>query len=52
MTDSNPDILRRLRHLVDGEIANEQWRARWARRLALVLGLPVLIYVLIVLAHG
>jgi len=52
MTDSNPDILRRLRRLVDEEIANDQWRARWARRLSLVFGLPVLIFVLVLLAHG
>ncbi len=52
MTNSNPDILRRLRRLVDEELANEQWRARWARRLALVFGLPVLLFVLILLNHG
>nr|MBL8411154.1 hypothetical protein [Dechloromonas sp.] len=52
MSESNPDILRRLRRLVDAEIANEQWRARWARRLAFVFGLPVLVFVVIMLSHG
>lgn len=52
MTESNPDILRRLRRLVDEDIANEKWRASWARRLALVFGLPVLLFALILLNHG
>lgn len=51
MSESNPDILRRLRRLVDDEIANEQWRARWVRRLAIVFAIPLLIFVVVLLSH-
>jgi len=52
MTESPASILYRLRRLVDEEIALEQWRARWARRLALLFALPIALFLVYLISHA
>ena len=52
MTESPGSIFQRLRQLVDEEVALEQWRARWARRLALLFALPIALFLLYLLSHA
>jgi hypothetical protein len=52
VTKNPGTILQRLRQLVDEEIANEQWRARWARRLGLLFGIPILLLLIWLISHA
>lgn len=52
MTESPASIFHRLRRLVDEEVALEQWRARWARRLALLFALPIALFLIYLLSHA
>jgi hypothetical protein len=52
VTESQSSILQRLRQLVDEEISNEQWRARWARRLGLLFGIPILLLLIWLISHA
>ena len=52
MTESQASIFHRLRRLVDEEVALEQWRARWARRLALLFVLPIALFLFYLISHA
>lgn len=52
MTENQSTIFHRLRRLVDEEVALEQWRARWARRLALIFALPIALFLLYLISHA
>lgn len=52
MTESPTSIFHRLRRLVDEEVALEQWRARWARRLALLFALPIALFLFYLISHA
>lgn len=52
MTESQASIYQRLRRLVDEEVALEQWRARWARRLVLLFALPIALFLFYLISHA
>jgi len=52
MTEGTGSVLYRLRRLVDEELALEQWRARWARRLALIFAIPIGAFLIFLIFHA
>jgi len=40
------DVLDRLRQLAEAEMAEERWKARWAKRLGLAFGLAIALFLL------